>query len=157
MTTSTYDQLQKLADEFWIWRAANQPVSSDDIPRIERPDGWIPDWSPDAIERRRSDLANFTIRHREIDPQAWPISQQVDYRLIASAITRVHWELNITRGQEGNPGFYIDQTLGLLFLALLPPPPFTEKRCRDIVRYLQSFVSTVENAKQNLAGNAIKP
>ncbi len=157
MSTSTYDQLQKLADEFWTWRAANQPVSSDDIPRIERPDGWIPDWSPDAIERRRSELADFTVRHRGIDPQSWPIPQQVDYRLIASAITRVHWELNITRGQERNPGFYVDQTLGLLFLALLPPPPFTEKRSRDIVRYLQSFAPTVENAKKNLAGQAIKP
>jgi uncharacterized protein (DUF885 family) len=157
MTTSTYDQLQKLADEFWTWRAANQPVSSDDIPRIERPNNWIPDWSPDAIERRRSELADFTMRHREIDPQSWPIPQQVDYRLIASAITRVDWELNITRGQEHNPGFYVDQTLGLLFLALLPPPPFTEKRSRNIVRYLQSFAATVENAKQNLTGNAIKP
>src|SRR6185503_8050099 len=70
---------------------------------------------------------------------------------------RVDWELNVTCGQERNPGFYVDQTLGLLFLSLLTPPSFTEARSRRIIRYLQSFGGTVANAKENLAGNAIKP
>lgn len=157
MTTSTYETLQQLARDFWIWRAANQPISSDDIPRIERPDDWVPDWSRDAIERRRRELTEFTTRHEAIDSRSWPVAQQVDYRLIGSAIARVHWELNVTRGQESNPGFYVDQTLGLLFLAILPPPPFNEKRSRDIVRYLQSFGATVAQAKENLAFTAIKP
>jgi hypothetical protein len=157
MPTSTYDQLQKLAADFWTWRAANQPISSDDIPRIERPDGWLPDWSPSAIERRRSELTNFGERHKNLDASGWPVPQQVDYRLIGSAIARVHWELNVTCGQERNPGFYVDQTLGLLFLSLLTPRPFTEARSRLIIRYLQSFGGTVENAKENLAGKAIKP
>ena len=157
MTTSTYDQLQQLAQDFWTWRAANQPISSDDIPRIERPDGWVPDWSRDAIARRRSELSEFVARHEAIDARSWPLSQQVDYRLIGSAIARVHWELNITRGQERNPGFYVDQTLGLLFLSLLKPSPFTDGRSHAIVRYLQSFPATVANAKENLAGKAIRP
>jgi hypothetical protein len=157
MATSTYDQLQQLAEEFWAWRARNQPISSDDIPRIERPDDWLPDWSRSAIERRRAELKNFTSRHQEIEATSWPVSQQVDYRLIGSAIARVHWELNVTRGQECNPGFYVDQTLGLLFLSMLQPPPFTEQRSGAIVRYLQSFGVTVGNARENLAGQAIKP
>ena len=157
MTTSTYDQLQQLAEDFWTWRAVNQPVSSDDIPRIERPDDWVPDWSRDAIERRRTELTEFTKRQEGLDAGSWSVPQQVDYRLIGSAIARVHWELNVTRGQERNPGFYIDQTLGLLFLSVLQPPPFTEKRSHAIVRCLQSFPATVANAKENLADHAIKP
>ena len=157
MTISIYDQLQQLAADFWIWRAANQPISSDDIPRIERPPGWTPDWSRQAIERRRAELKNFTKRHQDIDALLWPVPQQVDYRLMGSAMARVDWELNVTCGQERNPGFYVDQTLGLLFLAVLQPPPFTEKRSRAIVRYLQSFPATITNAKENLAGKAIKP
>ncbi len=157
MTTSTYENLQQLAQDFWIWRAANQPISSDDIPRIERPNDWVLDWSRDAIARRRSELSEFAARQEAIDARSWPVAQQVDYRLIASAIARVHWELNITRGQECNPGFYVDQTLGLLFLSLLKPPPFTEARSHAIVRYLQSFPATVANAKENLAGKAIRP
>ena len=157
MTTATYDQLQQLADDFWTWRAANQPITSDDIPRIERPDDWAPGWSRGAIERRRRELKEFSARHEAIDSRSWPVSQQVDFRLIGSAIARVHWELNITRGQECNPGFYVDQTLGLLFLLMLPPPPFTAARSRKIVRALQSFPATVANAKENLAGQAIIP
>ena len=157
MSASTYDQLQKLAADFWTWRAANQPISSDDIPRIERPDDWVPDWSRNAIERRRAEPTDFAKRHQDINASSWKVNQQVDYRLIGSAIARVDWELNVTCGQERNPGFYVDQTLGLLFLSLLPPLPFTEARSRLIVRYLQSFPATVANAKENLAGKAIKP
>ncbi|HYW74309.1 MAG TPA: DUF885 family protein [Pyrinomonadaceae bacterium] len=156
MSTSSYPQLQQLADDFWTWRFANQPISSDDIPRIERPDGWSPDWSSDAIARRRRELADFTRRQSEIDPGSWPIAQQVDYRLIGSAIARVNWELNITRGHERNPGFYVDQTLGLLFLSLLKPPPFTEVRSREIIGHLRSFTQTIASAKQNLS-SPVKP
>ena len=157
MTTDTYQQLQQFAKNFWTWRAANQPVSSDDIPRIERPAGWAPDWSAKAFALRRRELAHFRRRHKEMDVRSWPVPEQVDYRLIGSAIARAHWELNVTCGQERNPGFYVDQTLGLLFLSLLKPPPFTEARSRAIIQVLQSFSGTVANAGENLAGNAIRP
>jgi hypothetical protein len=157
MTTSTYEQLQQLAADFWTWRAANQPISSDDIPRIERPDDWLPDWSRNAIEQRRAELADFAKQHQDINASSWPVPQQVDYRLIGLGIARAHFELNVICIHERNPGFYVDQTLGLLFLSLLTPTPFTEARSRAIIRYLQSFSRTVADAKENLAGKAIKP
>src|SRR3989442_15944869 len=157
MPTNTYENLQQLVGDFWTWRAANQPISSDDIPRIERPDDWVLDWSRDAIARRRGELSEFAARHEAIDARSWPVPQQVDYRLIASAIARVHWELNISRGQESNPGFYVDQTLGLLFLSLLKPPPFTGGRGRGNVRYLENFPSTDANAKEKIPRKAIRP
>ncbi len=154
---SEYAQLQELAQDFWTWRVENQPVSYDDIPRIERPPGWVSDWSAQAVERRRQELADFTKLHESIDPRPWPIAQQVDHRLIGSAIARVHWELNVTKIQECNPGFYVDQTLGQLFLALLKPPPFDEARSRSIIRILQGFSQTVGEGQENLAGKAVKP
>src|SRR6266516_2416625 len=157
MTTSTYEQLQKLAADFWAWRADNQPVSSDDIPRIERPRDWVPDWSRQAIDRRRTELADLTRRHQDVDSKSWPVDQQLDFRLIGSALARAHFELNVICIHERNPGFYVDQTLGLLFLSLLRPPPFTDARSRAIVRALQSFSVTVQNAKENLPGHAIRP
>jgi hypothetical protein len=152
-----YAQLQELAENFWTWRAVNQPVSYDDIPRIERPAGWVSDWSRQAIERRRRELADFTKRQEGVDSRSWPISQQVDHRLIGSAIARVRWELDITRTQDCNPGFYVDQTLGLLFLQLLKPPPFDEARGREIIKTIQGFTRTVAEGQENLAGKAIKP
>jgi hypothetical protein len=156
-TSGTYTELQKLADDFWTWRAQNQPVSSDDIPRIERPLNWVPVWSRDAIERRRQEFVELTKRWQEIEAKSWPISEQVDHRLIGSALARVNFELNVMCIHERNAGFYVDQTLGLLFLSLLKPPPFDESRSREIVFRLQSFRQTVADAKTNLVGKAIKP
>ncbi|MGZ8843205.1 MAG: DUF885 family protein [Pyrinomonadaceae bacterium] len=156
-TNTSYVGFQNLAEEFWDWRARNQPVSSDDIPRIERPPDWFPDWSSDAIERRRREFSAFQERWRQIDEKSWPIAQQVDYRLIGSALARVHWELTVTCAQERNAGFYVDQTVGWLFLSLLRPAPFDEARSRGIIKVLQSFAQTVVDGKQNLADHAIRP
>ena len=41
--------LQQLSADFWEWRAAEQPYSFDDIPRLDRPQGWAADWSPSTI------------------------------------------------------------------------------------------------------------
>lgn len=152
-----YGELKQLAEDFWTWRANNQPVSSDDIPRIERPRDWVPDWSRTAIDRRRAELADLTRRWRELDPKSWPVDQQVDYRLIGSALARVHFELDVIRIHERNPGFYVDQTLGLLFLSLLKPPPFDEGRSRLIINALRSFRQTVADGQENLSAKAIKP
>ncbi|HEY6248147.1 MAG TPA: DUF885 family protein [Pyrinomonadaceae bacterium] len=154
---SDYATLQTLSQKFWTWRAEHMPISYDDIPRMERPVGWVPDWSATAIAKRRDDLARFTEELYAINCSAWPVSQQVDYRLIASALARVHWELNITRSHELNPDFYVHQTLGAIFLLLLKPAPFDPDRCKEIIIRLRSVPKTTEAGKQNLTQNAIRP
>ena len=155
--SQSYRQLTDLAADFWAWRASHQPFSSDDLPRIERPPNWLPDWSPTAIAQRRQDLSLLEDRWRGIDPERWPSAQQVDYRLIGSAIARVHWELDITRGHERNPVFYVDQTLGMIFESILRPPPFDEARSLDLVKRLARVSPTIDAAMVNLAGSAVKP
>lgn len=152
-----YTALQDLAQEFWIWRAQHMPLSYDDIPRLERPLGWVPDWSATAIEQRRLDLRQFQKKLKDIDPTTWPITQQVDYRLISSALARVTWELDVTRAQEVNADFYVHQTLGAIFLLLLSPKTFDSTRCAEIVTRMRSIPATVEHAKQNLSQSAIRP
>src|SRR5258708_2852411 len=156
-TTTAYGELKELAEKFWTWRAKNQPVSSDDIPRIERPLEWTPDWSPNAIERRRQELDDFRKRWTDLDTHSWSVQEQVDYRLLGSALARVDFELNIMCIQESNPGFYVDQTLGLLFLSLLKPPPFDAQRSQAIISALQSFGKTVAHAQENLARRSVRP
>jgi hypothetical protein len=141
------DSLDELAGDFWRWRALTQPVSGDDIPRIERPEGFLPRWSSNTIPERLSKLAELEQRWKAIgeDP-----ARVVDYRLIGSALARVHFELEIEKSWKRNPSFYIDQTLGLYFEAILQPPPFTERRGKEIVARLGSIPVTLEHGKQNL-------
>ncbi len=144
------DVLDDLARDFWAWRAAEMPVSTDDIPRLERPAGWVPDWSPAALESYRKQVAEFDRRWNAIDASKWPVARQVDYRLIGSAIARAHWELELSRGWRRNPSFYLDQTVGAYFHLLLQPPPFSSERGANIVATLGAIPKTLENARKNL-------
>jgi hypothetical protein len=147
---TTSARLQGLTERFWGWRAANQPASGDDIPRIERPAGWVPDWSPAAVSARRERLRQLEREWRGIDTTGWARPAQVDYRLLGSAIARVHWELDIVRAWRRNPVFYLEQTVGVLHRALLRAPPFDAERTTEIVRQLERVPRTLEEGKANL-------
>ena len=144
------DALDDLARDFWVWRAAEMPVSTDDIPRLDRPAAWVPDWSPAKAQSYRKQVADFGRRWNTIDASKWPVPRQVDYRLIGSAIARARWELEFSRGWERNPNFYLDQTLGAYFHLLLQPPPFAPERGSNIVATLNGVPKILEDARKNL-------
>ena len=143
-------RLQAFAERFWTWRAASQPASGDDIPRIERPAGWVPDWSSTAVGARRESLRRLEREWRGIDTTGWARPAQVDYRLLGSAIARVHWELDIVRAWRRNPTFYLEQTIGVLHRDLLRAPPFDGARTSEIVRRLERVPRTLDEGKANL-------
>ncbi|MFB8281737.1 DUF885 family protein [Nocardia colli] len=146
--------LAKLAEEFWNWRLATVPDSSDDLPRVLRPDGWLPDWSPKAVADRRDVLAELTRRHRELDLSDEPVAVQVDGRLLGSALARVHWELDLIRAWERDPCFYIQQSLGPIYVELLVSSPFDTARAGRISALLRHVPLVLEQARENLAGAA---
>jgi Bacterial protein of unknown function (DUF885) len=151
--------LLALGDEIWSWRAQTQPLSGDDIPRIERPSDWAPDWSPEAVAQRRERLTTFEARHATLkrDVSRWPIDQQVDFRLLGSALARVRWELDVLKQWQRNPHFYVHQSIGAVFEALLKPPPFDPVRTRALIVRAESIPATVEAARANLAADAVRP
>ncbi|MCB9379007.1 MAG: DUF885 family protein [Holophagales bacterium] len=144
------DDLDALAREFWTWRAANQPASGDDIPRLDRPADWVPDWSAARVASRLRALESFESRYRALDPDSGPVSRRVDHRLLGSALARVRWELVVAPGWRRNPLFYVDQTLGALFESLLVPPPFDAARAEGVLARLASVPATVDAAIVNL-------
>ena len=143
------DSLEKLADDFWSWRARSAPFNGDDVPRMERP-GGVRDWSPASIEQRNKDLAAFESRWKKFDPKDWPIPQQVDYQLIGSALSRVHWELEINPRWRRDPTFYIDQTLTALAEALTVPASYDEPHSREILTRIQNIPAILDAAEENL-------
>jgi uncharacterized protein (DUF885 family) len=148
--TASADPLDDLSRDFWAWRAVHQPSTGDDIPRIERPAGWLPDWSPASMAARREALAMFDRRWRAIDASAWPVARQVDYRLVGSAIARVRWELDGAPAWRRDPQFYIQQALGPVFDLLLPPGPFSAERAQQIQARLAHAPRVLEWARANL-------
>ncbi|HZS03554.1 MAG TPA: DUF885 family protein [Blastocatellia bacterium] len=157
MPDHDFDQLHQLASDFWRWRAFHQPNSSDDLPRVERPRSWEPDWSAAAVARQRHALAMFEARWREIDVSTWPVPQRVDYRLIGSALARVRWELDVLRSWERNPRFYVYQSLGQLFEELLRNKPFDHDRSAEVVNCFRRVPGLLADGKANLAETAVRP
>ena len=151
------EQLVELAAEFWQWRAAYQPVTSDDLARLERPANWQADWSAASIERQRAQLELFEERWRRLDHSGEPVATEIDHRLIGSALARVRWELDVTRGWRRSPKFYVDQTLVALFEALLRPAPFESARGEELIRLLRNIPRTLEAGRINLAAEAVQP
>ncbi|HET6176516.1 MAG TPA: DUF885 family protein [Candidatus Sulfotelmatobacter sp.] len=146
--------LDQLASDFWTWRAKYRPFSFDDVPRMERP-GGSRDWSAAAIAQQRVDLAEFERRWNAMRASDAPVAQQVDYRLIGSALARVRWELDINPRWQRDPLFYVEQTVVALQEELMPPGPFSERRSREIVTRAETIPSILEQGKANL--KAIAP
>jgi uncharacterized protein (DUF885 family) len=145
------DSLSELSDSFWQWRAQEQPFSGDDIPRIDRPAGLVVDWSPQTITQRLQQLDAFEQRWKSLAPPAQtPVHEQVDYRLLGSAVARVRWELSIEQSWKRNPQFYVDQTLASVFILLLQPPPFSEARQQEIVARVKQIPATLQAGRENL-------
>ena len=83
------DSVEKLASDFWAWRVQYQPFNNDDVPRVERPHGQKRSWSAESVTRQREALAAFETRWKHLDAEKRPTAQEVDYRLMGSALSRV--------------------------------------------------------------------
>ena len=143
------ESLDKLAGDFWTWRARYAPFNGDDVPRMERP-GGMRDWSRAKIDNHRSELAEFESRWRKIDINGWPIPKQVDYSLIGSALSRVRWELDINPRWKRDPNFYIEPTLTALVESLTVPAPYDESRSREILTRIENIPSILQQGTENL-------
>ncbi len=143
------DSLDPLASEFWTWRARYRPFTFDDVPRMEHLAGTR-EWSAAAVAKQRVDLAAFERRWKAMRTDGWPVARLVDYRLMGSAIARVRWELDVNPRWQRDPAFYVEQTVGALQEELMPPPPFSEARSREIVTRAENIPAILEQARQNL-------
>ena len=159
---SATESLDKLADDFWSWRAKYGPFTGDDVNRMERP-GGMRDWSRASVDKRRKDLGQFEARlkpqrkPKQLDSatwtladSGWPIAKQVDYKLIGSALARVRWELDMNPRWKRDPKFYVEQTLTALAEALTVPAPYDEARSREILTRIENIPAIMEQAAKNL-------
>ncbi|MFC1481209.1 DUF885 family protein [Candidatus Neomarinimicrobiota bacterium] len=143
-------ELQRLGQDYFAWRAVTQPATGDDINRVERPLGWAPDYSPEALEGIHGKYSSYRLALESIARTGWSRADSVDYLLLRSAIERVNWEFNILRHPYRNPDFYVHQTLGAVYELLLIGSPMTDDRGKEIILRLASIPMTIAAARINL-------
>ena len=143
--------IQSLSREFWDWRTMTQPSTMDDIQRVERPDNWKPDFSPEALIRTNELYNSFSKRLKELDRTGWSRTDSVDFLCLRSAVERVNWEINVLRIPFTNPDFYIQQTLGALYERLIVPESFNSVHVNNLISILESFPGNLSSARKNLS------
>ncbi len=82
-------EIQNFAKDFFNWRVITQPATGDDIPRVERPDKWIPDYSRQALAAYREKYIEFSSKLKNLSHTGGSKSDSVDYLLLHSAVERV--------------------------------------------------------------------
>jgi len=148
--------LKALSIKFIEWRRGTQPITSDDIPRIERDPDWVPDLSPIAVANSNAKYKEFLKTLESIPQSGWSRADSIDYLLLRSAIERVNWELNVLDLPGRHPEFYINQTVGFVFDLLAISSPFTSQRAKELILRLNSIPKTLKNAQKNL-DDPVKP
>ncbi|PZA20175.1 hypothetical protein [Modestobacter versicolor] len=151
---SAWDDVQALGAEIWAWRRLQAPRSRDDIPRMERPPSWVPRFAAADVEAARETRAGFADRLAALDLAGADVATRVDAALLGSVLARVHWELDVLRSWQRDPSFWVDQTLGTVFDALVQPPPFDEPRVAALRTRLEAIPGLVDTAREVLAGHA---
>jgi uncharacterized protein (DUF885 family) len=140
----------QLGRDFFAWRRQTQPIGRSDVARVERPSDWVPDCSPAGLGRQRDRLRDFERRLAALPESGGSVSDSVDRLLVRSAVARARFELEVLRAPWRDPNFYVQQTLGAVFEALLRPPPFTKDRLRQILARLKAIPAVARHARTNL-------
>src|SRR5205814_1859999 len=117
---------------------------------IERP-GGTRDWSATEMEKRRLELQQIESDWKALNPAGRSVPQQVDYRLIGSALARVRWELEVNPRWKRDPTFYLEQTLTPVAEALTVPAPYDAVRSREILTRIENIPALLQQARENLA------
>lgn len=146
---------QDLLALFSEWRAFQKPKLA----------GGVPDYSPSAMAEQHRELASYQQRLAAVDPSAWPVPQQVDWRLVEAEMNGLDFDHRVLRPWANNPAFYVtvfpsqsDQparegpfALGAVELWTYTFP-LAPERAERMAASLRTIPELLEQAKRNLVG-----
>ncbi len=93
-SVGTYADVVKLFEE---WREFESP------PLVN----GVPDYSPASMSAQRDGLRQFQARLAATDVGAWPVAQQIDYRLVQAEMNGLDFDHRVRRPWSRNPAFYV--------------------------------------------------
>ncbi len=101
--------VQALGADFWAWRAVTQPGGLPPPPPRAGGGGRgggarpPPDWTPAGVAAQKAKLAAFDARWTALARAPRSATEKTDYRLVGSALARVHWELDHVAAWQRQP------------------------------------------------------
>lgn len=141
----SYDQFVALFAEF---NASKDP----------RPVDGVVDYSPAAVERRRSELRAFQARLPGFAVARWDRHQQVDYLAVRAQMDLHDFTLNVTKPWARDPGMYVDELQRLAYAELplkAEALPAFQARIKAIPAYLAQARTNLDSVAADYADLAI--
>ena len=143
--SGSYDQFVALFTEFNAWKES-KPV-----------DGVV-DYSPAAVDRRRSELRDFQARLPGFAVARWDRHQQVDYLAVRAQMDLHDFTLNVTKPWARDPGMYVDDIQRLAYAELplkAEALPAYQARIKAIPAYLAQARINLDSVAADYADLAI--
>ena len=94
--TNAASNYQDLLTLFADWREFESP------PLLE----GAPDYTAERFAARHAELAQYRDRLEVIDPQGWPIAQQVDWHIVRAEMNGFDFNHRVLKSWERDPAFY---------------------------------------------------
>ncbi|HSP94268.1 MAG TPA: DUF885 family protein, partial [Thermoanaerobaculia bacterium] len=88
---------QDLLSFFREWRSFQRPTLV----------GGVPDYTAVAMAAQQHELDAHRRRLAAIDPNGWPIAQQLDYHVVRAELAGLDFDHRVLRPWANNPGFYV--------------------------------------------------
>ncbi|MDQ3171670.1 MAG: DUF885 domain-containing protein [Acidobacteriota bacterium] len=141
----------------------------EDFAAFERPalkDG-APDYTAATLRRKQEGIGGFNARLAAIDPEGWPVAEQVDHALVGALIDGLDFELRVLRPWERDPAFYKSIWTGQSDTPAHEGPahhaiidlwtydvPLSASDEAKLARELRGVAPLLAQARGNLTGNA---
>lgn len=151
---TTHDDLVEF---FFDWRAFHAP------PNVN----GIPDYSPDAMQRRHAALDKWKQRLAAADTSGWTVSEQIDWYLVRAEMNGLDFAHRVKQPWSRDPAFWVwfypsptdvperegPQIWGAIELPDYPDPLSAED-ADEIAARLRLLPAVYEHARDVLTGNA---
>ncbi len=109
-----------------------------------------PDYTLKAMEARRLKLLALRRRLDAMNPKAWPVGEQVDYRIVRAQMDALEFEHRLLRPWSRDPGLYVDLLRSVAYTRL----PVPADKLEEFRVSLQAVPAVVRQATSNLGGDA---
>lgn len=149
-----YDDLVALFGE---WRTFQAP---------EMVDG-VPDYSREAMAAQHAALREWRARLDAIDPDGWPVAQQVEWQLVRAEMNGLDFDQRVRRPWERDPAFYASVYAAQSDVPAHEGPtiegfidlwtyahPLSEPDAAELAARIGAIPALLEQARVNLTGNA---
>lgn len=139
----SYEQLVTLFDQFRAFKGQAPLVGELNDQAVEVS---LDDYSAASIARRRQRMAQFLASAADMNVASWPRDRQIDWLAVRSELAEHDFMLAVSKPWERDPGFYVDQMLGITFVDL----PLSGDALAATRRNLRAVPTLVAAAKRNL-------